>query len=139
MAEIWMRRVGNALFPDGDESIAELTKLPFGKSMRVTTKLPRNARFHRLYFAVCARIAGGVGQTSENISDVLKIATGHYTTIKSKTHGEIRIPKSIAFQAMTQTDFNDFYERCLVVIFSEWGIERAALSDLIDMAGTYGN
>lgn len=138
MTTLWLRRVGNALHPDGDESVAEFAKLPFVKSLRCEIKQPRNAAFHRLYWAVCARIATGVGSNSENISDVLKIATGHYTTIRSKNYGEIRLPKSIAFHNLDETAFREFFLRCLVVIFQEWGIGADAFSDLLDVKGEYG-
>lgn len=119
------------LLPDGDESIAEFSKFPFGRSLRCEVKQPRNASHHRLYWALCARIAGGLGVDSENISDVLKLATGHYTTIRSKSMGEIRLPKSIAFAQMDQQAFAKFFEECVRVIYAEWGIDPAAVEDLL--------
>lgn len=131
MATLWLRRVGNALHPDGDESIAEFSKLPLNRSLRCEVKQPRNAAFHRLYWALCARIANGIGQEAENISDVLKIATGHYTLIRSKRHGEIRLPKSIAFAKMDDHAFHEFFERCVKVIYEEWQIDPASVADLL--------
>lgn len=138
MTVLWLRRAGNALYPDGDESVAEFSKLRFGKPLHCEVKQPRNGAHHRLFWAICARVANGIGADSENVSDVLKIASGHYTLVKSKSLGEVKLPKSISFAAMDQTDFAQFFERCLVVIFEEWGIDREAFSDLIDIPGEYG-
>src|SRR4051812_3219687 len=120
MSDFYARRVNNALLPDGDESIAEFAKLPFGKSLRVEVRQPRNVQFHKLYFALCKRIADGIGSTSENISDVLKVATGHVHIIRTKSYGDVTVPKSISFAKMDQTEFSGFFERCVKVIYDEW-------------------
>lgn len=132
MAELWVRRVGEALWADGNESIAEFAKLPFGKGLRAEIKQPRNPAFHRLYFALCHRIAGGIGSDAETISNVFKFATGHVDTIKTKSYGEVKIPKSISFAKMDGTQFREFFDRCIAVAFSEWGLDAEAFSDLLD-------
>lgn len=138
MTILWVQKRSNALVPDGDESIAEFAKLPFGKSLQCEVKRPRNGPHHRLFWTICTRIANGIGTNEENVSDLLKISTGHYTLVKSKSLGELKLPKSISFAAMEQTDFSVFFERCLVIIFEEWGIDRDAFSDLLDVPGSYG-
>lgn len=138
MTTLWLRRVGNSLFPDGDESIAELSKIAFDKSLRCEVKQPRNSQHHKLFWSVCARVASGIGAESDAVCDVLKIATGHYTLIRSKSYGEIKLPKSISFAKMDQTQFRTFFDKCMETIFTEWGIDRNAFSDLLDMHGEYG-
>lgn len=136
MTVLWVQRAGNSLVPDGDESIAAFARIPFGKSLQCEVKQPRNSRFHRLYWALCARIASGVGAEPENVSDLLKIATGHCTIIRSKTYGEMKLPKSIAFSKMEQSEFSAFFERCCAVIYTEWGVDPAAVADLLLPPGT---
>jgi Protein of unknown function (DUF1367) len=131
MSEFYAKRHGNTLYPDGDESIAEFASVPFGKPLRVEVKQPRNVQWHRLYFALCHRIANGIGSTSEKVSDTLKVATGHCTTLRTKSYGSIQVPKSISFAAMDQTEFSAFFERCVKVIYEEWGIEPEAVADLL--------
>lgn len=131
MSEFWVERVGAGLFPDGDESFEEMSKLPVGKPLYVEVKQPRNAAFHRLYWALCARIANAKGVTAENISDVLKVATGHVTTVSTKSYGRIHIPKSISFAAMDDTAFREFFERCVMVVYDEWQIEPEMVNDLL--------
>lgn len=135
MSVLWLKRVGNGLFPDAADSDAELAKIPFGKTLQAEVKQPRNVRFHRLYWALVHRIASAVGSEPENISDLLKIETGHCDIVRSKKYGEIRLPKSISFAKMDQAAFSQFFEACLVVVYTNWGIARsdimAALGDLL--------
>lgn len=132
MTTLFLRRVGNTLAPDGDESVSELLSLPFGKSFKAEVKLPRNPRFHRLYFALCKRIADGIGRDAEEISTVFKFATGHIEQIHSKTYGYIKVPKSISFAKLDETAFRKFFDACVAVALTEWGIEAEALADLLD-------
>lgn len=132
MSVLFVRRVGNALHADGDESISEMLSLPFGKPLRAEVKMPRNPDFHRLYFALCKRIGDGIGQDAEAISAVFKYATGHYDTVRTKSYGEIKIPRSISFARLDNIGFREFFNKCVQVALSEWGIEASAISDLID-------
>lgn len=132
MPVLWLKRVGNALVPDGDDSFAVFAKIPFAKSMQWEGKVPRNVGHHRLYWGLVHRIASAIGEQAETVSDLLKIETGHCTVIHSKKYGEIRLPQSIAFAKMDQAAFSEFFERCVQVIYSQWGIAR---SDILDAVG----
>lgn len=131
MTVLWLKRVGNALFPDGDDSSAQFAKLPFGKSLRAEVKLPRNVRHHRLYWGLVHRIAAATGTEPEVISDLLKIETGHCVTIKSKRYGQLHLPQSISFAKMDQSQFRDFFESCVKIIYENWGIERADVLEVV--------
>jgi hypothetical protein len=132
MSILFLIRVGNTLHGLGDESVCELLKLPMNKPLRCEVKMPRNPRFHALYFALCARIANGIGSDAETISTVFKYSTGHYDIIRSKKHGELKVPKSISFAKMDNTVFREFFDKCLVAAFSEWGLDASAFADLLD-------
>ena len=131
MAEFWCERMAGALRPVDTESLDEFSKLPVGKPLHVEVKQPRNAAHHRLYWSLCARIATSLGLTAENVSDVLKVATGHVTLMETRRYGQIRIPKSISFAAMDQTEFREFFERCVLVVYEEWKIEPEIVADLL--------
>lgn len=129
--ELYVVRKDNALYPEGDESIGVLARIPFGKTLRCDIKQPRNVRHHRLFFALCKRIADGIGSDPNNVRDVLTIAAGHYSLVKTKRHGDLKLPKSISFASMDQTQFTEFFERCVKTIYEEWGIDPSAVSDLL--------
>lgn len=130
--DFFAKRTGTGLQPDGDESLVEFAKLPFGKTLHVTVKQERSGAHHRLYWAVCRRIANGVGTSAENVDELFKLATGHFEIIRSKSQGEIHRTKSISFAKMEQAKFREFFDACLVVAFTEWGIEPEAFADLLE-------
>lgn len=131
MADFWCIRKGDALVPDGSDSCAAMAKIPFGARIHVEAKRPRKSGHHRLYWGLCARIATAIDVKQENVSDILKIETGHCDVIRSKKYGEIRLPRSISFAQMDQTAFDEFFERCVRVIQSEWGIARQDVFDAV--------
>ncbi len=132
MTVLYVKRMGNALLPDGDEAIAELAKLPLDRSLRAEVKQQRNPAFHRLFWALCARIASGIGAEPESIATVFKMATGHTETIRTKSYGDIKIPKSISFAKLDNTGFRAFFDNCLEVAWTEWKLDPDAFADLLD-------
>lgn len=130
MADFFVMREGMNLRPYGAESASVLGKLPLTKMLHIEVKQPRNGRHLRLYWTLCHRIGDALGLESEDISDVLKIKTGHYREVKTKRGVEI-FPRSISFAAMDQTAFKPFFDKCVLVITTEWGIERADILECV--------
>ncbi len=130
MSTFFAMREGMNLRPFGAESAAVLGKLPLTKMLKVEVVQPRNGKHHRLYFTLCTRIGDALGMESEDISDVLKLRTGHVREIKTK-HGVERIPKSISFAAMDQDQFRIFFDKAVNVITQEWGIARSDILDCV--------
>ena len=123
------------LRPFGQESAHALGKIPFNKPLQVEVKQPRNSKHHRLFWTLCARIGDAVGCEHEDIAYLLKVRTGHVRHVHTKK-GIVEVPLSISFQAMDQTAFKDFFDRCVTTIYSEFGIAvpdvLAAVRDLLD-------
>lgn len=136
IAILWLKRIGEGLWPDAADSNAEFEKLPRNVLLRCEIKQPRNVGRHRLYWGLCHRIADAVGMEPENVSDMLKIETGHCDIVQSKKYGEIRLPKSIAFGNMDEEAHRLFFEQCVSVIYSQWGVARRevleAIGDLLE-------
>ena len=126
---LFLKRVGMGLHPDGDEAVAEFLKIPIGKQLRGEISQPRNLQRLKLYWVLCHRIANATGMEAEQVSDVLKLSTGHFSTFRSKKWGAVRLPKSISFAAMDETQFRDFFNRCLLAVTEELGIARPDVLD----------
>lgn len=134
VAELWLKRVGEALYPDGDESIAVFEKIAQEKSLLCDVKQPRSLKHLKLYWSICHRIANALdrdGLNAEAVSDFFKKATGHLTVIQTKTFGPIERLDSISFTKMDQIAFRDFFERCIRFAYVEWGIPADVFSDLL--------
>lgn len=133
MSKLWAMRVGSTLHPADAESAAVLAKFTVGKLVMVEARQPRNGPHHRLFWVMCTRIANAIGAEPENVSDVLKVETGHCVTVKTKDT-IYKFPRSISYASMDQSAFSSFFERCLGVIYSQWGITRPdILSQLEDV------
>ena len=105
-----------------DERAREILKgVAIGTALEVEIRRPRNLQFHRLFWALCTTIAESVPgfRSSQEVCDVLKIATGHYTTVRGKTD-IYRLPKSISFAAMQEPEFRAFFDKCCQVICEGW-------------------
>lgn len=128
--EFWAIREGMAFRPFGAESASSIGKLPFGKVFHVSVKQPRNGAHHRLFWTLCARIGDAVGCEHEDIAFILKIRTGHVRRLHTK-QGIEEVPLSISFAAMDQTAFKEFFDKCVTVIYTEFGIARADILDCV--------
>lgn len=128
--KFWAVRHGDALFPEGTELNLEFEKVPRDKPLQVEVSQPRNPAHHRLFWALCARIARGIGQTAEWVERAFKVETGHFDIYKygGKEHMVLR---SIAFHNMDQIQFKEFFENCVQIMYRVWKIDPASVADLL--------
>jgi hypothetical protein len=88
----------------------------------LTTRLTgaRNPKHHRLFFAVINVVfkSQNYYATREHMLDDIKIAIGHFEWVESK-FGRRQRPKSINFNSMDQSTFNEFYDKAMHFILSE--------------------
>lgn len=115
---IFIRTV-SGLQPADDSAREMLAGVPIGKMVTARVSRPRNLQHHRLYWALCSAIASSIGAQRENVSDVLKIRTGHVTIVQTKSE-RYRLPRSISFAKMSQDEFNTFFAECTRVICEEF-------------------
>lgn len=128
--KFWAVRVGNALVPDGDGSLAEFEKLPFGKPLQTEVTQPRNSAHSRLYWKLCQRIGSGIGKPAEWVSDAFKVETGHYDQFDYGGRQHI-VLRSIAFHKFDQIQFREFFESCIKIMYENWKIDTASVADLL--------
>jgi hypothetical protein len=92
-----------------------LTKIGQGETVMVEVKKPRNARHHRMFWALMTLVWEQMDQerypSVEDFVAAIKIAAGHRTRIELPNGVVGFIPRSIAFHKMDQTEFSAFYER----------------------------
>ena len=132
VTQIWLKRVGNALYPDGDASIDALSLLPFGRPLRGEIDQPRNLKHHKLFFALCARIAKGIGKDAEFVERAFKIETGHFAHYTLANGRDVVVLGSIAFHKFDQVAFDAFWKECLDIMYRIWRIDPKAVADLIE-------
>lgn len=98
-------------------------KTKLGQIVEMKARRPRNPGHHRKLFALLAIVA----ENNEEFADAdealvaVKAATGHghWKKIKGTTR-EIFYPASIAFDAMGQDEFEDFYNAAVAAVRRWW-------------------
>lgn len=125
--KIFVRNTAHGLVPLYDEDYEEKRKLQIGKDYLAEIKVPRNLKFHRLYFSLinCAwdlqseeRRQKMFRGSIDNFRKTVQIAAGHCETVYNlRLKDFVEIPKSISFESMDEAEFKDLYERVRDVLF----------------------
>jgi len=133
MKAFFQKTPEGTLRPADDAGAEALQGLKAGAYVYVAVTRPRNIQHHRLYWALCSHIAQAIGASRENVSDVLKLRTGHFTVVQTKTE-RIRLPRSISFAKLDQAEFRTFFEECVKVVCEEFlpGQKPSALTREIE-------
>lgn len=127
---LYLRRIGNAFFADGDEANTEMEKLPQNKPLQADITQPRNLNHHRLFWAMCARIGTGIGQPADWVERAFKVEMGLFDVFKYGGR-ELPVLRSIAFSKMDQTEFSEFFERAVAIAYDRWQIPPESLAALL--------
>lgn len=129
--KLWLRRVGPALYSWDKDNQAEFDRLPRGVSLKAEITQPRNLEHHRLYWALCTRVAHGIGRDAEWVDWALRVETGHYDVFMTRGGREVLRVRSISFAEMDQIAFTQYFEACVIAIYELWKIDPASVADLL--------
>lgn len=126
---LWVKRVNNSLYPDGDDALAAMELLPFDKSLQADIKQPRNPRFSRLYWVLCQRIGQGIGKDRQWVSDAFKVEIGFCSVFSygGKSH--------LVLKSTTDLDevaFKEYFESCVACAYERWHVDPSSIKDILD-------
>jgi len=131
---LMVKRLGS-LHPYDDEGVEALKKIGPTQIVKITYSRPRNLRFHCKFFAMLKIILDNQDhyKSTDDLLDVCKLRIGHVTVIQTP-QGEERVPKSISFASMDETEFGKFYDRAVFWVASEVipGLNRQHLNDEVE-------
>lgn len=132
METIYLRRTPLGLAPNDELAAAALAKVKVGESVKcdlVRPRDPRSAKQNRLYWRLMQVVfdnTDGQFRDRQHVSEYLKIQAGHcdYSVIRipnrDGTDGFEEIPwaqpRSIAFDKMGHTEFQDYWKKALQII-----------------------
>ena len=109
-----------------DEDYDSKKMLKVGNVYEATIKEMRNVAFHRKYFSLINLAWEYLNEQQRNFfkEDVnvfrktVEIAAGHYEPVYSVARQSwLEVPKSIAFDKLSESDFEQLYEKVKTVIF----------------------
>lgn len=113
MAELLLIRSGAALVPADDESRDRICRMPRGQAVRAEVRRARHLAHHRKFMALVSFVAEHhpVYDNKDKALVAVKVAAGHVDFLPNPQTGElVAVPRSIAFHAMEQGEFEEFYE-----------------------------
>ena len=120
MAQLHLKRTLSGFAAADEMSVETAKKFKVGEVYRAEVVKPRSRKTLARYWVLCQMILDNTElfRSKEQVSDYLKIRTGHSTSIVSKSTGEIfHVANSIDFDSMDEAEFADLWHRvCDVVI-----------------------
>ena len=122
MAKGVFRSVAGKLVPvdlDSSRIVASYA----GKAVFVTVTRPRNLQHHRKFFALLNLLwettsCGEIYPSRDALRWAMTMAAGYFEIVPTKD-GPVKVPKSLAFEKMDQTEFNDLYAACIKLVLTE--------------------
>ena len=109
-----------------DDDYEKKRTLRRGTVVECTIKEYRNYQFHKLYFSLInlsweyltEAQRGFFHESVEAFRKTVEIAAGHYEPVYNVYRNEwFEVPKSIAFDKLTEAEFHELYEKVKTVIF----------------------
>lgn len=91
---------------------AKIAKLRPGETLSFDFRIPRSPKFHRLHFAMLGAFFAvqEVFDDAERMRKWLEVGAGHVEFMPGPDGEFIAMPKSIAYEALEDSDFHDVHE-----------------------------
>lgn len=116
MPSITMRRILSGLSPVGDEAARVMSRMKLGDVVQVDIHRPRRHKSLARWWRLCELVADNSEaiKSKEQASDLIKILSGHCTTVASQATGEYwQVPDSIAFSRLSEDEFQEVWRRAV--------------------------
>lgn len=130
---LWRKRIisgTQCLVPDCRDAEDWLAKTKLHQGVMIDPRRPRNIQHHRKLFALLNIAVENWPYddpiTTDGLLGVLKISAGHFEAVQTKD-GITKIPKSIAFESMSQDEFEPFYKHAVLIISRVLGVDIETL------------
>ena len=152
MSTIYMRRIGNALVPDGDEEVEKIKRFKVGKVIKCEVAEMRNGQFHRKYWSLVNTAfdmwSANAIPRQHNGMDVrlckevfqkdLMLLTNYCSPV-AHIGGLGYMADSISFAKMTQETFEKLYSDTIDVILQKVlpGLDEDDLNEAMERTLAY--
>jgi hypothetical protein len=126
--EIKLIRTPLGLSPFGDESYDLIRALPYDTILTAKIQESRNPQFHKKYMAFF-RIAWEYQNEDtqswfgsvRNFRKTIEVAAGHCDKVYNlELQSWVDIPRSVAYDELEQSEFEDLYERVKQIVFTQF-------------------
>ena len=126
MKALFRKRL-QGIFPDNEEGLKLLTKMPQGALCKVEYIKARNYENHKRFFKFIetAFDMQEVYEDPEQLRKAIQMVAGHYEELiiigKDGEPSVHYIPKSIAFDEMDEGEFQELFKKCVNGFLSRYG------------------
>ena len=116
--ELWFFRFGKHLVASDHEAEEAVKKISQGECVLVDLKRPRNLAHLRKYWSLINLVQENQEKypNKEHLHIAVKLAAGWYEPWVMLDGTTALVPKSIAFDKMSQDEFNVFYREAVAAI-----------------------
>ena len=123
--KLWLIKTDKGFLPlyDIDKDVAD--KIPLMEENLFEIKRVRNSKHHRKYFSMVKMCFDNQDEFSEidTFRKVNEMRAGYYEIVNTDK-GVMHWPKSIAFEKLDQTDFEELYNKFWAVMFERYSFDR---------------
>ena len=122
MTAIMLRkRLSGVLEPIDEAGRDAIMRIKAGDVVRAEVSRPRNLQHHKKWWALVSLIYQNQSRykSPEALNDAIKVYVGHCEVVALQNGKVMHVPKSIAFHAMDQFEFEEFYDRAIDMICQE--------------------
>ncbi len=119
MAKMLLRKTLGGFTPADDMSVEKAKRFKVGETYRAEVVRPRSQKTLGRYWVLCEMIRDNTElfRSKEQVSDYLKIRTGHSTSIVAQKTGEIfHVANSIDFDSLDEPEFQELWSRVCDVV-----------------------
>lgn len=119
MARMLLRKTLTGWAPADEMSIETAKRFKVGETYKAEITKPRSHKTLARYWVLCQMILDNTEmfRSKEQVSDYLKIRTGHSTSIVAKKTGEIfHVANSIDFDSVDEAQFAELWSRICDVV-----------------------
>jgi len=104
-------RTDSGLIPVTDDGVGAVKKMHHGQHVFVEYKPKRNYKFHKKLFALLNAVLPNQAhyKTADNLLEAVKYRAGQYETVFTHKGEQFIKTKSIAFHAMDEFEFEQFF------------------------------
>jgi hypothetical protein len=134
--DLLLVRQGQRLAAADPISLEALESIREKETVTAVIRRARNPGHHRKFFALLNIVFPHQDQyaTIQDLLNALKVATGYFTTGLTIDKIPYMMPKSISWASMTQTEFEQFYNRVVDIITTRIlpNVNRDELTDRVN-------
>lgn len=141
--KITCRVTAAGLVPMYDSDFDEKKKLKIGTEVVAEINRPRNYEHHKKFFALLRLVFDNLPEdlverypNMESLLTEIKFQLRYYDTHITLSGRETYIPKSIAFDTMSQDDFTQFYDSAVDVVL-RWFLPYNNRQELAEEINNY--